>query len=277
MQINMKKFLVPTDFSHAAGTSVDYAAAMAQFMGAEILLFHAFHIPIPSTEAPVVLISEEDLMNENLTTLKKFAQTLTDKFPGLTVNCLVNSGFAAEEIPKIAMSQKADLIVMGVGGSGMVDEYLFGSTTVGVIRHTKIPVLVIPKNHIFSPPAGIVFSCDYTELRQLSTADLIKNIVKTFNSHLFVLSVEREGDRVSIEKAISGVHIEGAFSEIKHSLHFPYGDDVVSGINEFADQHKAGWVIMIPHEHGFLDRLLNRSLTRKMIFHTHTPLFVIHD
>lgn len=273
----MKKFLVPTDFSNAAGASVDFAAAMAQFMGADIVLFHAFHIPIPSTEAPVVLISEEDLVNENLATLKKHAKGLEEKFPGLKISCVVNSGFAAEEIPKIAMSQKVDLIVMGVGGSGMVDEYLFGSTTVGVIRHTKIPVLVIPKNHVFSPPASIIFSCDYTELRQISTADLIKSLAKKFNSHLYVLSVEREGDRVSVEKAISGVHIEGAFSDIKHSLHFPYDEDVVNRINEFADKHNAAWIIMIPHEHGFLDRIFNKSITRKMIFHTHTPLFVIHD
>jgi nucleotide-binding universal stress UspA family protein len=273
----MNKILVPTDFSHSAETSTEYAAAMAQFMGAELLLFHAFHIPIPSTEAPVVLISEDDLRNENLATLQKHAKSLEQKFPGSKISCLVNSGFAAEEVPKVAISQKVDLIVMGVGGSGMVDEYLFGSTTVGVIRHTKIPVLVIPKNQVFSPPSGIVFSCDYSDLRQVSTVDLIKFITKKFSSHLYVLSVEREGDRISLEKAISGVHIEEAFSDVKHSLHFPYDEDVVSGINEFAEKHKAGWVIMIPHEHGFLDRLLNRSLTRKMVFHTHTPLFVVHD
>lgn len=273
----MRKFLVPTDFSRSAESSAEYAAAMAQYMNAGIVLFHAFHIPIPSTEAPVVLISEEDLKNENMATLQKYAKSIQEKFPGLEVSCLVSSGFAAEEIPRVAISEKIDLVVMGVGGSGMVDEYLFGSTTVGVIRHTKIPVLVIPKNHVFAPPAGIVFSCDYSDLRQVSTVDLIKSITKDFNSHLYILSVEREGDRVSLEKAISGVHIEEGFKDIKHSLHFPYGDDVVAGINEFADKHKADWIIMIPHEHGFLDRLLNRSMTRKMVFHTHVPLFVIHD
>lgn len=273
----MKKFLVPTDFSRSAESSAEYAAAMAQFMNAEIVLFHAFHIPIPSTEAPVVLISEDDLKNENMATLKKYAASLQEKFPQLVVSSVVNSGFAAEEIPNVALSEKADLVVMGVGGSGMVDEYLFGSTTVGVIRHTKIPVLVIPKNQVFNPPTGIVFSCDYSDLRQVSTVDLIKSIAKKFNSHLYVLSVEREGDRVSLEKAISGVHIEEGFKEINHSLHFPYGDDVVEGINQFAESHNAGWVIMIPHEHGFLDRLLNKSITRKMVFHSHVPLFVIHD
>jgi len=273
----MKKLLVPTDFSHSAEFSADYAAALAKFLDGGIVLFHAFHIPIPSTEAPVVLISEDDLKNENLATLKRHAKALEEKFPGLAVSCIVSSGFATEEIPKVAIAEKVDMIVMGVGGSGMVDEFLFGSSTVGVIRATKIPVLVVPKNHVFVPPTAMVFSCDYSEIKQISTIDLIKTYVKKFNCHLYVLSVEEEGDRVSLEKAITGVHIEEAFSELDHSLHFPYGDDVVDGINDFTEKRNAGWVIMIPHERGFLDRILNRSITRKMVFHSHVPLLVLHD
>jgi hypothetical protein len=32
---------------------------------------------------------------------------------------------------------------------------------------------------------------------------------------------------------------------------------------------------MLPHEHGILERIMNRSITKKMVFHTQLPLLVL--
>jgi hypothetical protein len=87
--------------------------------------------------------------------------------------------------------------------------------------------------------------------------------------------MEKEGERINVDKAISGMRLEDSLQDTPHSLHFPKGDDITEGINHFAAEHNIGLVAMVPHEHGVLDRIMNRSNTRKMVFHTQLPLLVL--
>jgi nucleotide-binding universal stress UspA family protein len=56
----------------------------------------------------------------------------------------VFEGRAHKEILRVALQERADLIVMGVQGRGAVDLMLFGSNTHAVIRGAACPVLVVP-------------------------------------------------------------------------------------------------------------------------------------
>jgi nucleotide-binding universal stress UspA family protein len=61
-----------------------------------------------------------------------------------TVATRVNEGKPAREIERVAVEERADLIVMGVHGRGAVDLMVFGSNTNAVIRNAACPVLVVP-------------------------------------------------------------------------------------------------------------------------------------
>lgn len=273
----MKNILIPTDFSDASGTALEYGLNLARHFGAKVTLLHAYHIPVPATEAPVVLVSDEDLRRENMSTLQKFRDRLLlqGAGQGLEIDCLVAPGFAVDEIPAVAAKSGADLIVMGVSGSGLVSEYLIGSSTVGVIRNTKTPVLVIPKGHPFKKPSRFAFAFDYKGVVQHWQLERLKEMTKSFQAHINVFCLEKEEEKVTVDKAVSGVRLEDMLQDVPHSLHFPKGEDLVEGINLFASDHQADILAMLPHEHGILDRVLNRSITRKMVFHTQLPLLVL--
>ena len=57
----MKTIIVPTDFSPAATNAMNYAADMALALKAEILLFHAYSIPVVLGEVPIALLSVDEL------------------------------------------------------------------------------------------------------------------------------------------------------------------------------------------------------------------------
>ena len=59
-----------------------------------------------------------------------------------TVNEELHEGPEAESILKVAESRKADLIVMGTRGLGMLKSYLVGSVSRKVIHHASCPVMV---------------------------------------------------------------------------------------------------------------------------------------
>ncbi|MEY4110695.1 MAG: hypothetical protein RLZZ46_1050 [Bacteroidota bacterium] len=273
----MKNILIPTDFSDVSGSALEYGLQLARHFGAKVILLHAYHIPMPVTEAPVVLISDEDLRRENLSTLNKFRDKLLLQGigQGLEIECIVESGFAVDEIPAVAAKSHADLIVMGVSGTGMVDEYLVGSSTSGVIRNTKIPVLVVPRGCSYRKLEHIGLAYDYKGVVDRSRLETLKELCRSFHAHLYVFCMEKEGEKISVDKAVSGLRLENILQDVQHSLHFPKQDDFVEGINQFAADHALEMVSMLPHKHGILERLLNRSITRKMVFHAQVPLLVV--
>jgi len=64
---------------------------------------------------------------------------------GVAFRSVVSIGDPSEEIVKLARRKKADLIVLGVRGLGLIDRMLVGSTTLKVLRRSSIPVLSVRK------------------------------------------------------------------------------------------------------------------------------------
>ena len=80
--------------------------------------------------------------------LEKTAATLRQQ--GITVNILVSTGNAAEEILKTADEIKADMIAMSTHGRSGLRRLAYGSVTDKVLHGADIPILVV------RAPAGTV-------------------------------------------------------------------------------------------------------------------------
>ena len=63
---------------------------------------------------------------------------------GVKVSLHQPAGAVAEEILNQAQVLDADLIVMGTHGHGAMYNFLVGSATKGVLKHSRRPVLLVP-------------------------------------------------------------------------------------------------------------------------------------
>jgi nucleotide-binding universal stress UspA family protein len=63
--------------------------------------------------------------------------------PGISINTIVSSGNAADEIIKAAEEVKADLIAMSTHGRSGLRRMAFGSITDKVLHRSKVPVLMV--------------------------------------------------------------------------------------------------------------------------------------
>jgi nucleotide-binding universal stress UspA family protein len=93
------------------------------------------------------------MVNKEVTYLHK-------KF-GVMVEGKSKNGFKSEEISAVASEVKADLIVMGMRGSGKHKG--IGSTTLSTMRKTNVPIIVVPEGVDFTPVKNITFATDYKE------------------------------------------------------------------------------------------------------------------
>lgn len=67
----------------------------------------------------------------------------TAKAAGIEVESVLLEGHPADEIVKFAEQNDIEMILMGTLGKTGLDRFLLGSVAENVVRHSKIPVLVV--------------------------------------------------------------------------------------------------------------------------------------
>ena len=145
--LQLRKILLPTDFSGCANYALPYAAAIARATKSTIICVHVVEPIVPAVgysglaePMPIADISEqlEDSAERELPQL-----TDCEEFNGLDVEEVIVHGDAAAEIVRVASEHEVDLIVVSSHGRTGLGRIIFGSTAEAVVRHAGCPVLVV--------------------------------------------------------------------------------------------------------------------------------------
>jgi nucleotide-binding universal stress UspA family protein len=274
----MNTILVPTDFSSTADNAVRYAIEIARKSKSKIVLFHAYQLPMTTSEIQLIVITQEELERESINRLNE-EKTKLENAEGkeIKIETKVAEGFLVDVVEEVCKEIKADLIVMGITGASKVEEILFGSNTIGIVRHTNCPAIIVPHDATFKQINNIVFAADYQKIKDKRSFEQIRNYVRLFNATLHILYIDLPTELISSERAIEGIKLENELEDIKHEFHFLEHVDVSKGVNEYVDKVQAEMVMIIPRKHNLLERIFKSSQTKKLAFHSHVPMLCIHD
>ena len=144
MTLDIKKILVPTDFSANSEPALDYAAAMARKFGAAVHLLHVCEVPAMMTgsmDAYAIAYTNwsQDLGDE----AERALAGLKGRFAGVAVSTEVLFGNPARCIITATKTNDVDLIVMGTHGHGPVMHLMMGNVAERVVRMSPVPVLTV--------------------------------------------------------------------------------------------------------------------------------------
>jgi len=64
----------------------------------------------------------------------------------VNVESILLEGHPASELIRYAEEEKMDIIVMGTLGRTGIDRLFLGSVAINVVRHSKVPVMIVRKN-----------------------------------------------------------------------------------------------------------------------------------
>ena len=154
MELEIKKILVPIDFSDYSKNSLKYAANFANKFNAEITLIYVVEpviyppdfsmgqIAIPSVNAEWDLKAKEELE-------KLGKQEIPER---IKVSTIIKTGKPFLEIIDTAAEENIDLIIIATHGHSGVEHILFGSTAEKVVRKAPCPVLTLRE-----PVKGFMF------------------------------------------------------------------------------------------------------------------------
>ncbi|MEI6265799.1 MAG: universal stress protein [Sphingobacteriia bacterium] len=281
----MQTIIVPTDFSTTAANAAAYAIQFAeQIKVKRILLFHAYELPVALDPLmPGVQMLELDSYKEVATNnLENFRYELRSKFPNTAIqlDIVVEYGSITGGIEMIATREKIELIIMGITGGGALAETLIGSNTTSVAGALGMPVLIIPPHAKYNPVKKIMLSCDFDHADKFIPVNIIRSLINDTHAKLLVFNIEVDMEETNAKYPASmmgeGFAVHTLLQEFQPEYHFTKNKEYVDGVNEYADSHEVDMIISIPKRKGFFEKLFIKSTTKKLAFHTHLPLLVVH-
>ncbi|MBZ5556248.1 MAG: universal stress protein [Acidobacteriia bacterium] len=138
---NRLRFLLcGVDFSRHSRAALRCAAALASATGARLTVLF---VDDPLLVAAAARQGRGNGGRKTRAALARFVATAL-KASGARVECVTAVGEPGPEIARFARRQKADMVVVGTRGVGEARALLFGSTANSVVRHVRIPVVVVP-------------------------------------------------------------------------------------------------------------------------------------
>jgi nucleotide-binding universal stress UspA family protein len=274
----MKLLIVPTDFSTISDNATKYAMDMALALGARIMLLNVYQIPISFSEVPLVTISLDQLkyISENkLNELKDNLTRISDNKISISVQSIL--GEVSEEVKKLCDHIKPFAVIMGTRGVSGIGKFFLGSNTMTVIGKTETPVFVIPPGATFKPYKKVGLATDMQDVVHNMPIEEIREIVTFFNADLHVLNVDNEKKHFTTYTPEESLNLDTMLSGLNPVYNFIENKDIDEGLNEFAAKNNIDLLITLPKKHEFLEKILEKSHTRELIYNTTIPLMCIHQ
>lgn len=147
--IELKRILVPTDFSEPSERAAVYALELAKRYGAEVHCVHVSDIPadLMATSAYYMTGPSEQFVDQVRDESKKSLEAFAAKnFAGLGAKTVFLEGRPFVEIIRYARDEKIDLVVIATHGRSGLKHALFGSVAEKVVRKAPCPVLVVKRD-----------------------------------------------------------------------------------------------------------------------------------
>lgn len=140
-----RKILIATDFSPSAERALERGAELAQELRAQVLVVHAYDLPIPLVHPAAVTLPDpfiQECRRRAAALLEQACRRVGER--GVAVDSRLSEVPAAAAINATAEEWGADLIVMGTRGHRGLKRLLLGSVAARTLHGAPCSVLTVP-------------------------------------------------------------------------------------------------------------------------------------
>ena len=274
----MKIIIAPVDFSTTSENAAFFACQLASFYGAELLLYHAYDLPVAIGEFAFPIFDTAEMQKAADHELHLMKERICEKLHyKLAIRSKADLNEFKDGLANLCDSLQPDLVVLGLSGKNPLTKLVVGSNTIKVVHDLKYPVLVVPPQCQFVPIRKIGFACDYDHLVETTPVALLKKIVQDFKAELSVMNVDYQEAHFN-DTAINERNVmNNLLDNVKAEFHNINSASVTEGVNWFVDKCQLDMVMIIPKKHTVFQSLFRRSHTKDLMYHTHIPLLCVHQ
>ena len=261
----MKTVIVPVDFSEISINAAVYAAKMLTgHYDVNMILHHVYDKPGQAGESIERLEKlKADLMGQGIVKISVLAEEGSDFI---------------HELSKLARHRQADLIIMGITGRSAIGQTFMGSNTLKMVEEKVCPVLIIPGDAKYSDVKNVLLTSDFRDVVASTPSAPIRSILQPFRPALHVIHVNSE-IYVSLSESYQAEKekLRDMFREFNPEFYFLGMFDVEEGINQFAQDKKIDFLIVIHKDQNIFSRFFVKSHTKKLAYQSSIPVLAVHE
>lgn len=276
----MKTIIVATDFSTNADSALKYAIEINQFLNAKIILYHAYQIFIDASNLLKSIPTEKEIkikINDLLENQKRKILSSTGLIK-TDIELFSSQGPFIDQLQSIIQKKNAELIIMGTKGVTSLKEIFIGTNTSHAIEKINCPIIAVPHASNYPKINKIVFATNYVE-NDFENINNVVEFAKRFNAEVIMLHVETGKPSKSYTFKQSDQffkHVKEVANYEKLTFKLIENKNVEEAIGLYLDEIKADLFAITARQRSLFQKLFDRSLTRKIIYHAHVPLIVFH-
>ena len=261
----MHRVLVPVDFSDTSFNAARYTAQMlAGKKDALVILYHKY------TDK-----HDFDMCHSYMESLKK---ELLDKGDLAVEYELEMGGNLVDNLDRLAHTRRATLITMGITGRTAIQQKFIGSNTLKTVDRSLYPVMIIPPDANYRGISNVAFASDFVDVENVTPAALINSVLEMFNPKLHIVNINPAHyisitDEVKAEKE----QLKAMFKNYDTEFYFIGMNNFYEAIDNFISDYKVDVLITIPRHHSDSMGLWRSSHTKKLAYHSHTPILAAHE
>lgn len=265
------RILLPLDFSENSKKTFDFAIALAKKKNAKITILHVIEAIYDFAAQAAIVI---DGMHRDA---EKYIQELIEehKKEGLSIDYLIQEGTVSIMTAKAAEEIKADLIVIGTHGASGIEQKLFGSTSVDVVKSSSTPVLLVPIETKIDQIEKVTLALEFAEHEE-QFIEWVVSLSKNWSLQLEFLHIQLQKN-FKEELCVLGLE---AFVKKKHpglpvKLQTFYSEDLISGLDQYLSKNDDSILVMCHHHKNLWEQIFSKSKSFQMAYHTHVPLLIM--
>lgn len=270
----MKTIVVTTDFSEASVNAAFYATQLARDLDAKIILMHA-NMPQESFNQAPVIQKVENAMTDSEFQLNNIKNQMHLHAGGEVeiVELLITGGFFME-LYRVCEEANAYAVVMGSQGSTATERFLMGSNSVHAMRNLKWPLITVPPGASYSTIKNIGLASDFDQ----PVADLplgrVKQFIEDFHASLHIINVGKKKE-FTPDMIFESTVMHDQLMEKSPKYHFIQNENTEEGIMNCAEENHIDLLMVFPRQHGFLDSLFHKSMSKQLVLHSKIPVIAL--
>lgn len=274
----MVNILVPTDFSQLSKFALKYAIKIANTLDGNITALHIVTMTraLRISMLEKVRSADQNLLHSAERDLETMIRTLSEQYKSARPikYQVVRGAYFPSTLLREARRLRSGLVVMGTRGASGLTKAVLGSNTNSVIEVSHVPVLAVPDKADFKGFRNVVYASDLKNLHE--ELDILTRYIEKFGSTIHLLHIVPPGNRVDVIEA----EIEATLKRFRYRNIITLvlvDHDIESALEQYVEVSKADVLAMFTHELSFLEKILDRSTTRKMAFHSRIPLLAFRQ
>ena len=275
----MKTIIVPVDFSKVAHNAYLYALELASFFQHKVKVVHVYGGELNAMERLALQVGDTPF-NYLLSKLNNFVEGAPDKGDVMTkvdVAVEILEGNVVKKIVQLSQNEDTAMIIAGTEGHYNWLDQLTGSITSALAQKANCPVLLVPKGAKYSKFDHMLYASDFSSSDEKMIMKFI-DFAKLFDASVHFIHIEDEDDIdfSAIEDSMFNLLFKDGDPTFSFNMVSINGVDVISGLNQYAEENEIDLMVLVNRHRSFVDNLLGLSTTRQLAMDTNFPLMVYH-